>query len=42
VEEHQGWILCELDGRPEEVEGALAWLRDEGIRVDLLGDTLEG
>jgi len=41
VEEHQGWILCELDGRPEAVEGALAWLRDEGVRVDLLGDVLE-
>jgi ABC-type methionine transport system ATPase subunit len=42
VEEHQGWILCELDGEPASVEGALAWLREEGIQVDLLGDVLEG
>lgn len=42
VEEHQGWILCELDGEPSEVESALAWLRGEGVQVDLLGDVLEG
>jgi L-aspartate semialdehyde sulfurtransferase ferredoxin len=42
VEEHQGWIICELDGQPAAVEGALAWLRDEGVQVDLLGDVLEG
>lgn len=42
VEEHQGWILCELDGESSEVESALAWLRGEGVQVDLLGDVLEG
>lgn len=41
VEEHQGWIVCELDGAPAAVEGGLAWLRAEGIEVDLLGDVLE-
>jgi L-aspartate semialdehyde sulfurtransferase ferredoxin len=41
VEEHQGWILCELDGEPGAVEGALTWLRTEGVQVDLLGDVLE-
>jgi L-aspartate semialdehyde sulfurtransferase ferredoxin len=42
VEEHRGWIICELDGEPNAVEAALSWLRDEHITVDLLGDVLEG
>ena len=42
VEEHQGWIVCELVGAAEAVEAAVAWLRDEGVGVDLLGDVLEG
>jgi ABC-type methionine transport system ATPase subunit len=42
VEEHQGWIICELVGGAEAIESAVAWLRDEGVAVDLLGDVLEG
>jgi ABC-type methionine transport system ATPase subunit len=42
VEDHQGWIVCELDGEPAAVEEALDWLRTEGVQVDLLGDVLEG
>jgi ABC-type methionine transport system ATPase subunit len=42
VEEHRGWIVCELVGRAASVEAALAWLREEKIEVDLLGDVLEG
>jgi len=42
VEETQGWIVCELSGAAGAVEEALAWLRDEGVTVDLLGDVLEG
>ena len=41
VEEHRGWIVCELDGEGSQVESALDWLRHEGIAVDLLGDVLE-
>ena len=41
VEEHRGWIVCELDGEGPKVESALEWLRQEGITVDLLGDVLE-
>jgi ABC-type methionine transport system ATPase subunit len=41
VEEHRGWIVCELDGDAAQVESALDWLRQEGITVDLLGDVLE-
>ena len=41
VDDHEGWIVCELTGEPGRVEGAIDWLRDEGIRVDLLGDVVE-
>ena len=41
VEEHRGWIVCELDGKAAQVESALEWLRQQGITVDLLGDLLE-
>ena len=42
VEEHRGWIVCEVDGEAGRVDAALEWLRGEGITVDLLGDVLEG
>jgi L-aspartate semialdehyde sulfurtransferase ferredoxin len=41
VGEHSGWIVCELDGDAGTVDKALAWLRTEGVRVDLLGDVVE-
>ena len=37
-----GWMLCEVEGEPDSLDKALAWLRDEGVTVDLLGDVLEG
>jgi ABC-type methionine transport system ATPase subunit len=42
VEEHRGWIVCEIDGDSAQVEAALDWLRAQRISVDLLGDVLEG
>ncbi len=41
VEEHEGWIVCELDGDGTSVESGLRWLRELGVQVDLLGDVLE-
>ena len=41
VDEHEGWIVCELAGEAPNVESAVDWLRDQGIRVDLLGDVVE-
>jgi ABC-type methionine transport system ATPase subunit len=41
VGEHEGWMVCELDGDGEAVDRALAWLRDQGVQVDLLGDVVE-
>ena len=41
VEDHKGWIVCEIDGDAPQLDAALEWLRQEGISVDLLGDILE-
>jgi L-aspartate semialdehyde sulfurtransferase ferredoxin len=42
VEEHMGWIVCELGGDAAAVEKAVAWLNDLGVGVDALGDVVEG
>jgi ABC-type methionine transport system ATPase subunit len=42
VEEHRGWVICEITGDGPDLEAALQWLRQEGVAVDLLGDVLEG
>ena len=42
VEDTGGWIVCELQGDAAVVDQSLAWLRSEGVQVDLLGDVLEG
>jgi ABC-type methionine transport system ATPase subunit len=41
VEEHVGWIICELAGEPAAVESAIEWLHELGIQVDRLGDVVE-
>ena len=41
VEEHVGWIICELGGEDEAVERAIEWLHDLGVGVDRLGDVVE-
>ncbi|CAB4830674.1 MAG: FeS-binding protein [Actinobacteria bacterium] len=41
ISESVGWIVCEIDGDPKNVDRALDWLRAEGVGVDLLGDVLE-
>lgn len=41
VDDSEGWIVCELAGEPPAVEGAIDWLRQQGVRVDLLGDVVE-
>lgn len=41
VEEHMGWIICELDGDEASVERAVAWLVELGIQVDRLNDVVE-
>jgi ABC-type methionine transport system ATPase subunit len=41
VEEHVGWIVCELGGEDAAVERAIEWLHDLGVEVDRLGDVVE-
>ena len=41
VDEHEGWIICELTGDAGNIDEALSWLRTQSIRVDLLGDVVE-
>ena len=41
VEETVGWIVCELDGPADQVEAAIAWLVEQGVEVDPLGDVVE-
>ena len=41
VDDHEGWIVCEVAGEATQIDDALAWLRDQGVRVDLLGDVVE-
>ena len=41
VEEHMGWMICELSGDEGAVDRAVEWLRDVGVQVDRLGDVVE-
>jgi len=41
VEEHVGWLICEIGGDDSRVERALEWLTDLGIQVDRLSDVVE-
>jgi ABC-type methionine transport system ATPase subunit len=41
VGEETGWIICELAGDSATVDRAVAWLKTEGVQVDLLGDIVE-
>lgn len=36
-----GWIVCELDGEPDHVAEAIAWMEDVGVDVDRLDHPLE-
>lgn len=41
VEEHVGWLICEIGGQDDRVERALEWLADLGVQVDRLSDIVE-
>ena len=43
VKESTGWVILELEGKEEEVQRGLQWVREQGVRVDLVtGDIVEG
>lgn len=41
VEEHMGWMICEIDGEQDRVDAAVSWLVDLGVQVDRLNDVVE-
>lgn len=41
IEDGMGWMVLDLDGDPDEIDQAVAWLHEIGVEVDQLGDLLE-
>ncbi|TAN31337.1 MAG: FeS-binding protein [Actinomycetota bacterium] len=41
VDENNGWIICELEGEPEAIDQAMAWMSGLGVDVEGLGDVVE-
>jgi len=41
IEEHVGWVVCELTGEAGNIDRSIDWLRETGVEVDRLGDLLE-
>lgn len=38
-----GWVVLELDGEESEIERALEWVADRGVRIDPVeGDVIDG
>lgn len=42
IDEHVGWMVCELGGEDDALERSIEWLHDLGVHVDRLGDVVEG
>ena len=43
VEHDFGWVVLELDGEADEIEQGIAWMQEQGVRVDPVGgDVVEG
>ena len=41
VEDHAGWIVCELVGEREALDAGVAWLESTGVMVDWLDGGVE-
>ena len=43
VEQHSGWVILELTGSQEELDGSIAYLEEVGCTVNTMeGDVIEG
>jgi hypothetical protein len=43
VEQHEGWVILELTGAQDQIDGAVAYLEGLGCSVNSMeGDVLEG
>jgi ABC-type methionine transport system ATPase subunit len=29
-----GWVLLEIEGKPDDLERGVAWLKEQGVKVD--------
>ena len=34
IEEHQAWVILEMDGADGDITRAVAWLAEQGLQVD--------
>jgi ABC-type methionine transport system ATPase subunit len=43
VEQHSGWVILELNGEQDALDGSIAYLEEVGCTVNTLaGDVIEG
>ena len=43
VEQHSGWVILELTGAQEQLDGSIAYLEEVGCTVNTMeGDVIEG
>ena len=43
VEQHSGWVILELNGDQEQLDGSIAYLEEVGCTVNTMeGDVIEG
>jgi ABC-type methionine transport system ATPase subunit len=38
IEERGGWVIVEVDGDDASIAEAVAWLAEQGLQVDRIGD----
>lgn len=34
ISDDKGWMLLELEGKPENIEAGITWIISKGVRVD--------
>jgi ABC-type methionine transport system ATPase subunit len=43
IQDHSGWLVCDLGGTAEQVDAAIAWMESIGVAVAPVGgDVVEG
>jgi len=43
VTDDRGWVVLELEGDEDNIERGIAWVKEQGVRVDPIGgDIVEG
>ena len=43
VSRDRGWVILEIAGEADEIERALEWSKDQGVRIDSIeGDVVAG